>query len=443
MTATLMISAAVCVGIFLSVLFCPAVAFGKRGGGRAVTVGTYWLISALGAALLIVTGAIGGKEVLSGLTAKGAINPLKILALFLSMTALSVFLDETGFFRFLAVKALSRAGGSQKRTFFIVYLLVSVLTVFTSNDVVVLTFTPFLCYFAKRANVDPVPYLVGEFVAANSFSITLLIGNPTNIYLATACGVNFGAYFRLMWLPALFAGAGGLLFTYLLFHKKLAEPFSSHEEEVVETQKPLLVFGVIALAVCTVMIAVCSFSGKEMWAISLGFALITLLFGAVYSLIKKRKPTEVLHTLKRAPWELVPFVLSMFVVVLALTKHGVTERLAGALFAGKGTVLSFGVASFLAANLVNNIPMSVLFSSVATSLAAQQLPAVLATVVASNVGAYFTPVGALAGIMWLGLLKKQQVPFGFREFIRCGVCIALPTLLLSLGGLYLALALFA
>ena len=72
------------------------------------------------------------------LTSDTAINPLKILVLFISMTVLSIYLDELGFFRYLANKTLKRAGKNQKKLFIYLYLIVSVLTVFTSNDVIIL-----------------------------------------------------------------------------------------------------------------------------------------------------------------------------------------------------------------------------------------------------------------------------------------------------------------
>jgi site-specific DNA-cytosine methylase len=34
------------------------------------------------------------------------------------------------------------------------YLMVAVLTIFTSNDIVILTFTPFICYFCKNAKIS-------------------------------------------------------------------------------------------------------------------------------------------------------------------------------------------------------------------------------------------------------------------------------------------------
>ena len=99
---------------------------------------------------MILTGQISPGEVAEGLTGAGEVNPLKILVLFFSMTMMSVYLDELGFFRLLAVRILRRAGGSQRMLFFLLYGLVSVLTVFTSNDIIVLTFTPFYLSFCRQ-----------------------------------------------------------------------------------------------------------------------------------------------------------------------------------------------------------------------------------------------------------------------------------------------------
>ena len=84
--------------------------------------------------------------------------------------------------------------------------------------------------------------------------------------------------------------------------------------------------------------------------------------------------------------------------------------------------------------------MSVLFSSILKSGAftgAQYSAGVLAAVVGSNIGAYFTPAGALAGLMWSSALKRAGVDFSFRKFVMYGTLIALPTLLTALACLHI------
>ena len=125
----------------------------------------------------------------------------------------------------------------------------------------------------------------------------------------------------------------------------------------------------------------------------------------------------------------------MFVLVLALDKYGVTGVIRD-LLSGEGTVFRYGFASFLSANVLNNIPMSVLFSPVVGGIAdaGARTTALYATVIGSNLGAFFTPIGALAGIMWSAMLKKYSVRLSFLDFIRYGAAIAIPSLVMALLG---------
>ncbi|MBO5775955.1 MAG: anion permease, partial [Clostridia bacterium] len=258
MIATLIISALTCALMLVVVLKKPSVSIKIKN--KNFSVGTYWIVALVGAITLIVARSVSLSQVWRGITADTAINPIKILALFISMTALSVFLDEMNFFAYLAAKSVSGAR-EQKRFFIKLYILVSVHTVFTSNDVIILTFTPFICCYAKNAGVNPVPYLVSEFVAANTFSLTFIIGNPTNIYLATFCGIGFGRYFLVMAVPALLAGLTGFVITYLIFHRQLSQPLQKTDTQVEIKDKPLLVVGLIALGSCTVLLAISSYLG--------------------------------------------------------------------------------------------------------------------------------------------------------------------------------------
>lgn len=405
---------------------------------------TYWFAPLLAAVVFFVSGTLSAGEIAEGLTASSGINPLELLILFLSMTLLSVYLDQAGFFRQLASAVLKRAGGSQKKLFVRMYLLVSVLTVFTSNDVVILTFTPFLCCFAKNARIDPLPYLVSEFVAANTWSMALLIGNPTNICLCTSGGVTFLSYLRVMLLPTALAGATTFVILWLLFRKRLQAPLEHDAELQSVPDRGAVAIGLAHLGVCILFLVLSSFLALPMWEITLACFVSLYAVVTVRALVGGKKQRRmrlrvITDSLRRAPFEIIPFVLSMFVLVLALRKVGATEALAGVLSEGNALV-RFGVCSFLAANFVNNIPMSVLFSAVvAASPASVSAPALYASVAASNLGAYLTPIGALAGILWMSLLKRYGVRFGFRDFLRCGALVAVPAMAMALLGLQLAL----
>lgn len=427
--AVLWISCLAVAGMIALVLVKPAVKIGK------VSVSTFWLPPALAAVILLATGLLPIAEAGAGLFADSAVNPVKILILFFSMTLLSVFLDEAGFFRSLAAAVLRHSGTSQKKLFLLLYLAVSVLTVFTSNDIIVLTFTPFLCYFAKNAEIDPVPYLFCEFVAANTWSMALIIGNPTNIYLAAE--TDFAGYFRVMLLPTLFAGAASFLVLWLLFGKKLNTPMRGKPERLPPEDPVPVVLGLVALAGAIVLMALSSYLPlPDMWLVALVAFLGLYAVAAVVQLTRKKGLSLLGRSLRRAPFDVAPFVLSMFILVLALNRSGVVKQLAE-LLSRANPVFSFGIASFLACNLINNIPMSVLFSSVVSAAGGGE-SALFAAVIGSNIGAFLTPIGALAGIMWMGMLKTHGVRLSFGKFTAVGAAVAIPALFAALAGLLLA-----
>ena len=427
------ICAVTCLTMMAAIVWKPRITI------RGVYFDTYPLVAAAGVLALLVSGGLTLRQFGAGLTADTAVNPIKILALFFSMTFLSVYLDEAGFFHYLAGRTLARAGSDQRKLLTSLFVTVSVLTVFTSNDIVVLTFTPFIGYFTKAAKIDPIPYLVTEFIAANTFSMMLIIGNPTNIYLAIGAGIDFLSYIKVMAIPTVFAGAAVYVVIRLLFRKQLALPMHGEATKTAIRHKPTVVLGIAHLSVCTVLLAVASYIGLPMWLIAVCAAGSLVVCTCIMNLVTGRGPRLLFRSIHRLPWLLIPFVLSMFGLVLSMNESGLSGRIAEVLSHGN-PVWVYGISSSLAANIINNIPMSVLFTSLLTFGGAPQR-AVFATVIGSNLGAYLTPVGALAGIMWMSLLSSVGVEFSFGKFVSYGVRIAVPAIVAALLGLLLSAAL--
>lgn len=399
---------------------------------KKLKIGLYWMVCVAGAAVMLICGCISLSDAWQGITAPTAVNPLKILALFISMTLISVFLGDAGFFDACADKVFRSAGGSQFKLFLTLYFVVATLTVFTSNDIIVLTFTPPICMFAAKAKVSPLPYLVGEFVAANTWSMMLIVGNPTNIYLAGSAGITFSEYFSVMWLPALGGGLTSLAAMLLIFGKTLRTPLQkpdSAEQSGVKCRKVPLVAALVHLVVCIVMLAISYYIGVEMWLICVALAVSLTLFNVVYDLITEKSVRPVFRSLKKAPYELIPFVLGMFVIVLSLSECGFTSLAARYLSSGKKTDgITFSFLSAITSNALNNIPAAVLFERIT---AGGSTASVYGAIIGSNIGAYITPVGALAGIMWTNILGEYRVKMNFLRFASVGVAAAIPTLLVS------------
>ena len=427
MISAIIISILTCILLIGSILFFPKIRI------KNINLNTYWIVCAIGAIAILIANCVSFNDVINGLFANSAINPIKILILFFSMTFLSIFLDEIGLFRYLAVFLVKNFKANQKLLFITLYLMVAILTIFTSNDIVILTFTPFICYFSKNAKINPIPYLVAEFAAANTYSMMLIIGNPTNIYLATSASIDFISYFNTMCIPTIGAGIVQIALMFMVFNKSLKTDISIEDEVVNINSKVDLSVGVGHLILCLILLVLSSYVlSIEMWLICLACTTSLIMFVVSIHILRHKKLKIIGDTIKRLPFNLIPFIISMFIIVLALDKQGITNYISN--FLGQeNTIFKYGFSSFISSNLINNIPMSVLFSKIINLPDINlQYKAIYSTIIGSNLGAFLTPVGALAGIMFTDLVHKQNIEFSFKTFIKYGVIISIPTLTCAL-----------
>ena len=430
MIPTIIISCVTFLLITCSILFFPSVKIGK------IKLGTYWIIALVGAIVLLAFSFAPIQEVGKELVSNTTVNPIKIIILFFSMTILSIFLDEVGLFKYLAILAAKKANKNQYLLFVILYALTALLTIFTSNDIVILTFTPFICFFCKNSKINPIPYLVAEFTAANTWSLMFIIGNPTNIYLATAAGISFFQYFEVMAIPTICAGLIEFSILFLIFRHKLKDPLEQTDEENHIENKPALVIGLTHLIVCLIFLIISSYIGVEMWIISAICAGSLLVSATVLCLITKKNWNYIYESLKKLPYQLIPFFLSMFVIVVALNYQAISEKVAE-VFSHFNVIWTYGFSSFFVSNLINNIPMSILYSNICTNKAA-----IYASIIGSNIGAFLTPTGALAGIMFTNLVNEHDTKYTFIDFIKYGAIISVPIMAMSLLMLSFSINLF-
>ena len=153
----------------------------------------------------------------------------------------------------------------------------------------------------------------------------------------------------------------------------------------------------------------------------------------VYAIIKREYFYHIGISLSRLPYQLIPFFLSMFVIVVSLNYQGITQNIANFL-GSNNTIWVYGYSSYLASNLINNIPMSILFTDLANNLTGiERIRAVYGSIIGSNIGAFLTPVGALAGIMFSSLVHKNNVRFTFLDFTKYGLIISIPVITVALA----------
>jgi arsenical pump membrane protein len=417
-------------------------------GNKKREIDSFFIPPLITAISLLVTGLLPLNQALIVLKGNEHLSPLGILILFLSMVFISIFLDSCGFFEYCARLAVRYAKGNGTKLFFSLYIVVSLLTIVTSNDIIILTFTPFIYYFTKATGAKPLPYLLAEFFAANTWSMALFVGNPTNIVIASAFSLGFGEYARIMLLPTIAAGLVNISLLYFIFRKDL----HTTKNEKLDPQEAIkdkfgTIISLIVLASSIIFMSLAPYLHISLWtvaAVSAASLFIFIIIRLIYNYIKARRAGThyenpiLKSTLHKMPWTIVPFVLSLFLIVGALSTHGISETLGKHLATLLGnsaqhSIIFFGITSTIAANILNNIPMTVAFAGIITALPSSIAPAAAyATVIGSNLGANLTPIGALAGILWMTILKQHNFKVTFWTFCKYGFIITSAALAASL-----------
>jgi arsenical pump membrane protein len=228
-------------------------------------------------------------------------------------------------------------------------------------------------------------------------------------------------------------------------------------------------FGAFCLTLITLFLS--PFIGVEMWVVALFFAAALFVYDFAiafdeyskehlqyYRVFKRyvHRHTKVyefrLHFITdHMPWKIIPFLFCSFIMVEALVATGVTDA-AAALFTALSfnvfaATISMGFLSALSANLVNNQPMTVLFTKITESSqfvmpAGTKLASIFSLIIGSNLGANITLIGALAGIMWVKTLKDKDQIITYGSFAKLGFLVMPLVILAACGVLALEFFLF-
>lgn len=177
------------------------------------------------------------------------------------------------------------------------------------------------------------------------------------------------------------------------------------------------------------------------------FAVLLLIAASLVQVYRKNRKVEasedgqqyvrIMDVFNGLPFSLIPFLLSMFIAVLTLDKYGITNAFSYKLFSFIHNALDagllFGFVSALCSNVINNIPMSILFTSVLNDggLSLYSPLAIYSAIIGSNIGAFFSPIGALAGVMLMKILKDKGAGLSALSFIRYCAPVATVSLVVS------------
>ncbi len=360
---------------------------------------------------------------------------------FIGIILLSMVLDEIGFFEWAAIKMAKLSKGSGNRMFVYILLLGALVAAFFANDGAALILTPILLAKMKYLKMKPLPIfaflMAGGFIG-DSASNPLVISNLTNIVTAGYFDIGFVEYAKHMFLPNLLSIIASIAVLWFYFRKDI--PLTVNVDELPEAASVIKNRTMFKLSWLFLGLLLAGYLIGDHYKLPISlFALGgALVFLAIANHYKAAKP---LMTIKAAPWQVVWFSIGLYIVVYGLKNAGLTDEVASwiAMLKEQGeavAIIGTGFLSAVISSVMNNMPTIMIMDIAIDKVGYVGNEAlVYANILGSNLGPKMTPIGSLATLLWLHVLAQKGVKISWGEYMKVGLVVTPPVLLIALLGL--------
>jgi arsenical pump membrane protein len=335
------------------------------------------------------------------------------------------------------------------------------MTLLFNNDGSILITTPILILLLKNLRLKPhqqIPYLLTGALIATASSAPIGVSNIVNLIALKIVHMTLYMHTAMMFVPA----SLGLLFMswlmYVMVKRKLPKqlPNSAYDIEQmfftknfhplkgqisVETKKQrtkfmLKILLFVFLMRCALFVA--SFLSIPIEFVAVLGSLILLIWRWYYL------GTNPVDILKKTPWHILIFAFSMYVLIYGLHNVGLTDLLVKicepivqqGLFEAS---FIMGVLISILSNLFNNHPALLIGTITLTEMNLDFLTLktmYLASIIGSDIGSLLLPIGTLASLIWMHILKQNKIKVKWKDYLSVSLVVVPLTLIVTLFLLY-------
>jgi Na+/H+ antiporter NhaD/arsenite permease-like protein len=279
------------------------------------------------------------------------------------------------------------------------------------------------------------PYLISIILASNIGGTATLIGDPPNILIGSATGLDFVA-FLVNLTPVVVVIFGVFAVTMvLLFRGQLQVPEAQREaaleavHEDIITDRGLLLRTLAILALTVVGFLAHGLLGLEVATIALLGATALLLISGL----------DVNEALRGVEWVTLFFFVGLFILVEAVVQTGIVSGIANTILEATGGDPGAATMALLwfsagASAIIDNIPYTATAIPIVEQLVSAGLPSDAlwwSLALGACLGGNLTIVGASANVVVANLAERGGHPIGFGQFLRYGAVVTLLSMVIS------------
>ncbi len=386
------------------------------------------LIALLAGLSLVAVGILDQDE------AFGAVD-WNVIFLLAGMMVIAGALRQTGFFRWLGVRSAQLSHGNPVRLLIALSAVTAVASAFIDNVTTVVLLTPVVLSISRTLGISPVPYLISIILASNIGGTATLIGDPPNILIGSASGLDFLDFMVNLTPVILVIFSAFSLLMVLLFRGQLQVPDDRREaileaiDEEIITDRGLLIRTLVILGVVIVGFLAHGILGLEVATIALLGATALLLVSGI----------DVNEALRGVEWVTLFFFVGLFILVEAVVQTGIVSGIANGILEATGgdpgaTTMALLWFSAGASAIIDNIPYTATAIPIVDQLIAGGLPSDAlwwSLALGACLGGNLTIVGASANVVVANLAERGGHPIRFWLFVRYGAVVTLASMVIS------------